>query len=81
MVLITTNERLSSMHEAVTRPGRCASLLEFEPLSAEAAPQWLTARGKPLLAGHKPRTLAELYVGADQAMTTPIGFAPDDVAA
>ena len=34
LFLITTNEPLESFHEAVARPGRCASQVEFLPMSA-----------------------------------------------
>jgi hypothetical protein len=34
LVLITTNEPFQSFHEAVARPGRCASQVEFLALSA-----------------------------------------------
>jgi ATP-dependent 26S proteasome regulatory subunit len=33
LLLITTNEELGALHPAVTRPGRCASQVEFFPLS------------------------------------------------
>ena len=32
MFVITTNERISSFHPAVVRPGRCAARIEFAPL-------------------------------------------------
>lgn len=57
LALVTTNDQLSDLHPAVTRPGRCASQLEFGPLSAEEATAWLgedTAEG----------TIAELFARA-----------------
>jgi SpoVK/Ycf46/Vps4 family AAA+-type ATPase len=60
MVLITTNEPLSTMHPAVVRPGRCLCEMEFGPLSANTASRWLRARGSN--AGiREPATLAQLY--------------------
>lgn len=73
MVLITTNEPLSSMHPAVVRPGRCLSEMEFGPLSVEAANRWLRARGSDVTVA-KPTPLAQLYAaigrsdGADQGI-------------
>jgi hypothetical protein len=37
MVLITTDEKLEGMHEAVTRPGRTGSVIEFLPFTADEA--------------------------------------------
>lgn len=71
MVLITTNEPLSSMHPAVVRPGRCLSEMEFGPLSVEAANRWLREHGSDISVA-KPTPLAQLYAtisdgdGADQ---------------
>jgi hypothetical protein len=55
LALVTTNDQLSDFHPAVTRPGRCASLLTFGPLSDEEARAWT---GNPDAVGG---TLAELY--------------------
>jgi hypothetical protein len=55
LALVTTNDQLSDFHPAVTRPGRCASLLTFGPLSDEEAKAWT---GNPEAVGG---TLAELY--------------------
>ena len=80
LLLITTNEELGALHPAVTRPGRCASQIEFLPLSPVAAKAWLRARDE----GHNtsvpkgPRTIAELYAlleGRTIPDRTPIGFA------
>lgn len=60
MVLITTNEPLSTMHPAVVRPGRCLSEMEFGPLSVEAANRWLRERGSDVTVA-KPTPLAQLY--------------------
>ncbi len=86
MLLITTNEDLGALHPAVTRPGRCASQVEFLPLSAPEAANWLkTHRAVGDQEGHLPaqrgsRTIAELYAlldGRSVTERTPIGFALD----
>ena len=41
MTLITTNESFSNLHPAVSRPGRCASDIQFGSLSASEAKNWL----------------------------------------
>lgn len=41
LVAITTNEDLSRLHPAVTRPGRCLAQLEIGRLSAAEARRWL----------------------------------------
>ena len=46
MVLITTNEKLEGMHEAVTRPGRTDSVIEFLPFAHDEANEWLRRHGK-----------------------------------
>jgi hypothetical protein len=59
LVAITTNEDLSRLHPAVTRPGRCLAQIEIGPLSPGEATSWL---GRPV---HRPATLAELYALRD----------------
>lgn len=54
LFIISTNEKLNELHGAVTRPGRCLANIEFLPLSAEEATEWL---GSP----SESRTLADLY--------------------
>lgn len=60
LILISTNEQLSSLNEAVARPGRTAAEVEFGPLSAEEASEWLAGRGRTETVS-QPRTLAELF--------------------
>jgi len=55
LALVTTNDELGTLHPAVSRPGRCASQLEFGPLSADEASAFL---GETVETGG---TLAELY--------------------
>ena len=43
LVLLTTNEELSSFHPAVTRPGRCLAAVKFDVFEPGAATKWLGA--------------------------------------
>jgi hypothetical protein len=63
MLLITTNEELGALHPAVTRPGRCASQIEFLPLPSTEAKTWLAARSerRAVSVMKGPKTIAELY--------------------
>ncbi len=68
------------MSSAVSRPGRCVSLVRFEPLTQDEALQWLMRRG----IGSAPDsalTISGLFAvhrGADPVPATPgIGFVPD----
>jgi hypothetical protein len=87
LFLITTNEPLESFHEAVARPGRCASQVVFLPLSAGQGTEWLRSHGAPEhppLNG--PAALADLYamLAGDEVAPTrrrgPVGFVPREVA-
>lgn len=60
MVLITTNDEIARMHPAVSRPGRCADLSEFQAMPIDDAKNWLTGRGGPPDVGSE-QTLAQLY--------------------
>ena len=67
LVLITTNEEIKKLHPAVSRPGRAASVILFEPLTALEAHTWLSRHDL----GDKwspeiPKTLADLYAVAEQ---------------
>lgn len=57
MVAITTNEDLSRLHPAVTRPGRCLAQIEVGAMPREEAEAWLGAPG----VGPDGATLAELF--------------------
>jgi hypothetical protein len=61
LVLITTNEPVNALHPAVSRPGRCASAIDFGALSAEEASRWLAEHQAPVVAAQGPATVAELY--------------------
>ncbi|MFN2468651.1 MAG: AAA family ATPase [Gaiellaceae bacterium] len=76
VVLVTTNEPLRRLHPAVSRPGRCAASVEFGPLAADEADDWLRRNGLAP-AGHAA-LLAHLYARASGAETPsdrrPVGF-------
>jgi hypothetical protein len=40
---------VGKLHPAIARPGRCASEIEFDTLSAAAARAWIKKRKEPLL--------------------------------
>ncbi|MEX1046181.1 MAG: AAA family ATPase [Actinomycetota bacterium] len=64
LVLVTANEEVGALHPALSRPGRCASQVEFRDFSHEEAVVWLRGQGRDDLAGLLPRgasTLAELH--------------------
>ena len=80
LLLITTNEELGALHPAVTRPGRCASQMEFLPLSPAEAKTWLAAHDKErkATAPKAAKTIAELYALLEGRIIpdrSPIGFA------
>ena len=60
LVLVTTNEEVRRLHPAVARPGRCAANVEFHPLSATEAREWLERHGSEQ-GVTAPTTLASLY--------------------
>ena len=60
LVLVTTNEPLIRLHPALSRPGRCASRIEFGPFEDDEAAAWLAARGGCAEPPPRP-TLARLY--------------------
>jgi hypothetical protein len=70
LLLITTNEELGALHAAVTRPGRCASQIEFLPLSSKEAALWLPSHAdlRNGMAPKGPRTIAELYASLEGRM-------------
>ncbi|WP_207926573.1 DUF5925 domain-containing protein [Actinocrispum wychmicini] len=57
LVAITTNEDLSRLHPAVTRPGRCLAQIEVGAMPRHEAEAWL---GRPGV-GPEGATLAELF--------------------
>jgi hypothetical protein len=63
LVLFTTNEERGRLHPAITRPGRCLSVLEFDAFTPTEAGQWLDTNQTP----SSPMTLAELYQARNSA--------------
>jgi hypothetical protein len=64
LVLITTNEKISSFHDAVSREGRVSSLVDFKKLNHDEADRWAEANGYTLQDKNGKNgmyTLAELY--------------------
>jgi len=64
LILITTNEELSSLHAAVSRPGRAAVKIPFAALEAAEAASWADSHGL-VLPTEKQYTLSELYALRD----------------
>lgn len=60
MVLITTNEHVGTLHEAVSRPGRCLSSISFDKFDPASGNEWLKTHGAPPSLT-KSATLAELF--------------------
>ena len=78
LVLITTNEPVGSLSQAVSRPGRCAALVEFTSMEIAEAERWLLTSGSSARVSGAT-TLAELYAilaGQDPPRRRQIGFAP-----
>lgn len=76
IILVTTNEPLGCLHPAVSRPGRCWTSIEFQPLTVREANSWLAARDSALRVT-QPTTLAELYGvlrGQKPLFKRPFGF-------
>jgi hypothetical protein len=77
LVLITGNEPLRRLDRAVARPGRCASIVEFHPFTADQAADWLAAHDHEW-EGATGGTLADLYAVLNGRAATPervVGFA------
>ncbi len=78
LVLITTNELVSELHPAVTRPGRCISEIPFEVFADDEIVQWCSRQdAEPL--GKRSASLAELFAHRDGRVTRrehgSVGFA------
>jgi hypothetical protein len=59
ILAITTNENISALHPALTRPGRCMLKAEVGKLSEEEAKAWIGPEFASEITG--PMTLAELF--------------------
>ncbi len=62
MVLITTNEEVGHLNEAVTRPGRCAAEIFFKTFNQSEIEEWASANNVNTVADMKSATLSELYM-------------------
>ncbi|TLG04744.1 ATP-binding protein [Nocardia cyriacigeorgica] len=72
LIAITTNEDLSRLHPAVTRPGRCLAQLEVGRLSYAESRAWLGEHADRVEVPPSGATLAELIAlrdGTDQIVT------------
>lgn len=77
IVLVTTNEEIGKLHPALSRHGRCASQIEFQPLTPDESRAWLDSHGSDNQSGGR-YSLAELYgllAGNDEAEKISVGFA------
>lgn len=61
LMLITTNEKIEKLHEAVSRPGRCAANIKFKTLDKSESEEWLKRNGEKSNSVTTSMTLAELY--------------------
>lgn len=61
-IIFTTNlENLSDIDPALTRPGRCYDIIEFEPLNLEQAKRVAEISGKQLNLPENKVTIAEIF--------------------
>lgn len=61
MFLITTNEPVSKLHPAISRPGRCAAQIEFGSFDRAEAEEWMRASGGSGVDLPPQLHLADLY--------------------
>ena len=61
MILVTTNDELSTWHPAVTRHGRIASEVEFRPFTPAEAEEWFRGKGEHDIQPTESLPLADLY--------------------
>lgn len=69
IVLITTNEEVDALHEAASRPGRCASRVKFTAFESREARQWFSRFPDASGLGHGGMTLAEMYAALEGRLT------------
>lgn len=78
LVLVTTNEPLAKVHDAVSRPGRCAARLEFASFSRLASAEWMIEHGDHEFTPSGSMTLADLYAKlgryGEVKERAPVGF-------
>lgn len=81
LTLLSTNEPLAALNDAVARPGRTAVEVEFTPLSVQESQTWLKTAKHVEMTVARPMTIAELYECASglgprtYAKRRPLGFA------
>jgi hypothetical protein len=64
LILVSTNEALESLHEAVQRPGRCASEIQFLKLDKLQAQEWVDKHNdmdKSVIVTEEFSSVADLY--------------------
>jgi hypothetical protein len=82
LTLISTNEPIELLNEAVSRPGRAAAEAQFAGLTLEEANAWLATHDPQRRTVTRGMTLAELYAMAsgaphrEQKQVKAIGFRP-----
>jgi hypothetical protein len=75
MILLTTNEPIVQIHEAVSRPGRCLANIHFSPFNPSEAKSWLTSQEYAPDGPSREMTLAELFACTKSSQITTI---PDE---
>lgn len=62
LVLVTTNEKITRLHPAVARPGRCAARVYFDAIPEDEAREWLARYDVPVPDDLDGRvTIADLF--------------------
>jgi len=65
-MLITTNEELQNLHPAVTRPGRCGALVDFQSFTPAEQKIWFDVHNKKEFTPTRDNlTVAEMYALAE----------------
>lgn len=62
LVLITTNDEIRKMNDAVTRPGRCVAQVNFASFTPQEAQVWAQENNIDLPPNRKQLSLSELYL-------------------
>ena len=79
LVLVTTNEDSGSLHDAVVRPGRCASRVAFNRLNDAEVRIWRAGHSLEQRPTPRSVSLAELFaekggIAMPRQISTPAGF-------
>jgi|WetSurSiteA1Bulk_404760.scaffolds.fasta_scaffold00002_29 hypothetical protein len=67
ILLLTTNVTLEVINTAVSRPGRCLSIVKFNPATKKEGEEWLTKHGCSAKIEDRKIPIAELYSILDGA--------------